>query len=333
MSFFHVIVLNYCIPLLHADAIGDDNSKKSKIEPFLNLLLVKFQSAFYPGENLSLDEMVIKWKGRSKYKMYNPNKPEKYHIKTFGLCDSLTGYAYNLLIYFGAETSFDDIGDTGQSEKIFHSLLKPLGTGHHLFADRYYTTHKLTEYLIAKKTYYTGTLMANRKNFPNEIKSIKMQHMESKFYRSFDRILCCVWKDKKARKPVIAVSTYGVKGNVDVSNKRGVITVKPTIIHDYNLSMNGCDRMDQMLSYYNAFNHKTVKWWKRIFIWSLEVAQVHSYILVCLTRDEGEKPVNLLKYKKLLVNQLLAEADTIKPLDHKQHKIARPNILSKMGQK
>ena len=137
---FHEVFLCYRFELsystmLHAGAIGDDNSKKSKIEPFLNLLLVKFQSAFYPGENLSLDEMVIKWKGRSKYKMYNPNKPEKYHIKTFGLCDSLTGYAYNLLIYFGAETSFDDIGDTGQSEKIFHSLLKPLGTGHHLFAD------------------------------------------------------------------------------------------------------------------------------------------------------------------------------------------------------
>ena len=97
--------------------------------------------------------------------------------------------------------------------------------------------------------------------------------------------------------------------------------------------MNGCDRIDQMLSYYNIFNRKTVKWWKRIFVWSLEVAQVNSYILFCLTRDEREKPVNLLKYKKLLVNQLLAEADTIKPLDHKQHKIARPNILSKMGQK
>ena len=119
--------------MLHDGAIRDDNSKKSKIEPFLNLILVKFQSAFYPGENLSLDEMVIKWKGRSTIQiiqMYNPNKSEKYHIKTFGLCDSLTGYAYNLLIYFGAETSFDDIGDTGQSEKIFHSLLKPIGTGH-----------------------------------------------------------------------------------------------------------------------------------------------------------------------------------------------------------
>ena len=61
--------------------------------------------------------------------------------------------------------------------------------------------------------------MANCKNFPNEIKSIKMWHIELKFYRSSDGILCCVWKDKKARKPVITVSTYGVKGNVDLSNK------------------------------------------------------------------------------------------------------------------
>ena len=49
------------------------------------------------------------------------------------------------------------------------------------------------------------------------------------------------------------------------------------------------------------------------------------YIILPNT-NEGEKPVNLLKYKKLLVNQLLAEADTSKPLDHKQHKIAQPNI-------
>ena len=75
--------------MLHAGSIGDEQSKKEKIEPFLNMLINKFRSAFYPEKDLSLDEMVVKWKGRSKYKMYNSNKPEKYHIKTFGLCDSL----------------------------------------------------------------------------------------------------------------------------------------------------------------------------------------------------------------------------------------------------
>ena len=58
--------------MLHASSIGDEQSKKDKIEPFLNSLLKKFQDAFYPSKNLSIDEMVVKWKGRSKYKMYHP---------------------------------------------------------------------------------------------------------------------------------------------------------------------------------------------------------------------------------------------------------------------
>ena len=61
--------------MLHDGSIGDEQSKKDKIEPFLNMLIDKFQSAFSSESELSLDEMVVKW--RSKYKMYNPNKPEK----------------------------------------------------------------------------------------------------------------------------------------------------------------------------------------------------------------------------------------------------------------
>ena len=125
--------------MLHTVSMEDEKAEKDKIEPFLNMLLVNFQGAFYP--HLSIDEMVVKWKGRSQYTMCNPNKPEKYHIKTFGLCDSITGYAYNLLIYFGKDTSFKEDFNVGNSEKIFEYLMRPLGTGHHIFADRYYTMH------------------------------------------------------------------------------------------------------------------------------------------------------------------------------------------------
>ena len=74
--------------------------------------------------------------------MHNPTKPEKYHIKIFGICyyDSLTGYAYNLLIYFCQETSVNKELEWGQSEKVFEYLL---GSGHHIIADRYYATHSL----------------------------------------------------------------------------------------------------------------------------------------------------------------------------------------------
>ena len=40
--------------------------------------------------------------------MYNPEKTEKYHIKSFGLCDSLTGYICNILVYFVKGTSYSD---------------------------------------------------------------------------------------------------------------------------------------------------------------------------------------------------------------------------------
>ncbi len=165
--------------MLHASDV--DSVSKEKIEAFLNKLLGKFQEAYYPFCDVSIDEMVIGWKGRWKYKQYNAAKPRKHHIKTFGLCDSVTGYAYNLLIYFGKETSFNpDQSETGQAEKIFEYLLGPLGKGHHVFADRYYTTHALIKYLNAKKMYYTGTLNINRTNFPSELKTLKLQHREVK---------------------------------------------------------------------------------------------------------------------------------------------------------
>ena len=318
--------------MMHASNVEDEIEKKDKIEPFLNKLLRRFQTAFYPGQNLSLDEMVVKWKGRSKYKMYNPNKPEKYHLKTFGLCDSVTGYTFNLLIYFGADTSYAGELDKGQSEKVFHFLMQPLGIGHHIFADRYYTTGALIDYLVKEKTYYTGTLQTNRKGFTPEMKTLKtsLQHKESKFYRCDESgILLCGWKDKKARNPVIAVSTFSVKKESEVTSKKGKQVTKPDIIHDYNFSMNGCDRMDQIISYYNIFNRRTVKWYKRLFTWCIEVTQINAFILYCLTRAAGTKATSLKSFKQMLIKELLAKANEIIPENHKHHIVAKPDAKLK----
>ncbi|GFR90701.1 PiggyBac transposable element-derived protein 4-like, partial [Elysia marginata] len=115
---------------------------------------------------------------------YNASKPHKYHIKTFGLCDSATGYCINILIYFGKDTSYNpDMDPEGsQAVKVFDYLMTPLVKGHHIFADRYYTSYPLLLYLTNRKTYFTGTLNANRKNFPPELKSLSLNHRESKYF-------------------------------------------------------------------------------------------------------------------------------------------------------
>ena len=68
-----------------------DATGKSKVEPFMNRLIDSYNNAFTPYQEVSIDEMIIGWKGRWKYKQYNASKPHKYHIKSFGLVDSATG--------------------------------------------------------------------------------------------------------------------------------------------------------------------------------------------------------------------------------------------------
>lgn len=60
--------------MLHAS--DGESIGKEKIEPFVNKLCKSFQNAFYPYQNVSIDEMVVKWQGRWKCKQYNPNKPK-----------------------------------------------------------------------------------------------------------------------------------------------------------------------------------------------------------------------------------------------------------------
>ena len=146
--------------MLHASD-NDEKKAKDKIEPFINQLIHQFQVAFYPFQVVLIDEMVIKYKGRWKNKQYNSNKPSKYHIKTYGVCDSTTGYAFNILTYFGSDTSYKQaMSDFGSSE-IFEYLSSPLGSGNHVFSDRFYTTYSLLQYLTDKKYFYTGTVQCN----------------------------------------------------------------------------------------------------------------------------------------------------------------------------
>ncbi|KAK3731262.1 hypothetical protein RRG08_025804 [Elysia crispata] len=290
--------------MLHASEPNTEG--KAKIEPFVQKLVAQFQRCFYPYEALSLDEMVIGYKGRFAHKQFNAAKPHKYHIKTFGLCDAMTGYVVNLLIYFGRHTAYIETQDRNSEHaiKVFNTLLEPFHPHHHIFADRYYTTFALIEFLRKNGYNYTGTVQVNRRGFAMEWKQQRLTHMQAVWHYKEDVALSVTWKDKKAKKPCHVVTTCSKVDYVTVQEGLRQVT-KPAIIQSYNNNMNGCDRIDQQVSYYGAHDRKTKKWYKKIFTWILEVAQVNSHILHTLSRPEGTKPLPLAAYKNLLVDQLI----------------------------
>ena len=78
--------------------------------------------------------------------------------------------------------------------------------------------------------------------------------------------------------------------------------------------MNGCDRADQMISYYSTHNRKTRKWWKKLFLWILEVTQVTAHILYVLSRPDQPKKIPFSTFKDSLVAQLEKKAAGITPV-------------------
>lgn len=62
--------------------------KLAAIRELWDLFIINCQSYYTPGENVTIDEMLVPFRGRCSFKMYMPKKPSKYGIKIMCMCDS-----------------------------------------------------------------------------------------------------------------------------------------------------------------------------------------------------------------------------------------------------
>jgi hypothetical protein len=65
-------------------------------------MLAKFQQARQPAETVVIDETMIPFRGRLKFRQFIKIKAHKYGAKVFKVCDQ-SGYTYNLIIYSGKQ--------------------------------------------------------------------------------------------------------------------------------------------------------------------------------------------------------------------------------------
>ena len=95
-------------------ARGEPNfSRLQRVDPIINHLKHRFKSTYYPHCQLSVDEAMIPFKGRSSMKQYLPLKPVKRGFKVWALADSLNGYLYDFNVYTGATGERNSSGRGG----------------------------------------------------------------------------------------------------------------------------------------------------------------------------------------------------------------------------
>ena len=96
LSFFHVADNGSQLPRDHPQF-----DQLHKIRTWVDALNNNFMKTFTPGRNIAIDEAMVAWRGPLSFSTYNPDKPDKYGMKVFELCDSNTTYCCKLQFYTG----------------------------------------------------------------------------------------------------------------------------------------------------------------------------------------------------------------------------------------
>ncbi|XP_049871503.1 piggyBac transposable element-derived protein 4-like [Pectinophora gossypiella] len=224
-----------------------------------------------PGRNLTIDETLVLWRGRLSIKQHIKGKRHKFGIKLYVLADS-KGTCQKIIMYTGAADPA--VGGSGHTDKVVKSLMeKYFDQGYSLYMDNFYNSVGLAEYLLARKTYCTGTLRARRLRNPPHIKARVARG--SCLYK-FNRRGVCVanFKDKRT---VLSISTQYSGSLVETSNRRGNVVRKPEMVVHYNRNMKGVDFKDQLLSYYTCYP-KTMRWYKKIVVHIFQVMVLNAFL-------------------------------------------------------
>ena len=89
-------------------------NKLGKIECVMKMLGEQFKTIYNLHKDISIDEAMIPFKGRSSMKQYLPLKPVKRGFKVWVMADAHTGYVSSLQVYTGkgGEKSTDSLGAT-----------------------------------------------------------------------------------------------------------------------------------------------------------------------------------------------------------------------------
>ncbi len=256
--FFHLSI-NSTEPLIVPVA-----DRLVKVRKFLDLITAQFEKLYNMHQECSIDEAMIKFKGRLGFKQYLKDKPIKWGIKVFALADATNGYVKRSQVYTGKGVENNN-GQVGLCTKVVLDLMQGLEfSGAHLYTDNYYTSPILFRYLYSRGINACGTAHTNRRFFPKSLvtHSTAENRGDYKFLCN-GPLLSCSWVDKRTMYFLSTMHVAETSTPCTVKRRQADGSIKnlncPPCLPDYQSYMRGVDRNDQLGSYYNVCR-RSRKW-------------------------------------------------------------------------
>lgn len=268
------------------------------IQDVVDCLKKTFLRARSESTRQAIDESMVKFKGRSVLKQYQPLKPIKRGVKIWERCDSMTGYVYDFDVYSGKEMERVE-GTLG--ERVVKKLTSSVrDSGVSFCFDRFFTSVNLMNTLPFPAV---GTCISSRKEMPNFNKR-KRTRGEVEAKENNNGTIAFMWMDTKE---VMIMSNCHNNNVVQISRKTKTGTKidipAPEAIEFYNAHMGGVDLSDQLTGLYEI-DRKSQKWWRKVFYKLVLTAAVNSWIIF---KELCHKPdLQFLTYLVNLAEQLIA---------------------------
>lgn len=299
--------------------------KAHKIRPLISTLNDQFYKCSNGTRELSIDESMILFKGRSSLKQYNPMKPIKRGYKLWSIADQ-NGYILGFELYQGKDEEMKkEYATFGLGERVVLSLSKPFwNQNRKLFFDNYFTSIPLLEKLLMENTQACGTIRATREYLPQNMEHEKKMKRGDYDYRfSSTTIGYFTWKDNKV---VHFASNYHGSEETAVRRKQKDGTYEeikcPVIVTDYNSNMGGVDLADQLRSTY-CVDRKSRKWWHRIFWGLIDITFVNASII----SNQLFEKMSPLEFRRSVATGLMVQSDTLNQATKKRCSTASPSTL------
>ncbi|KAK3744871.1 hypothetical protein RRG08_050809 [Elysia crispata] len=290
LAFFHIADNGTFLP-----ADNPDHDPIHKIRPFIKHLNIKFKEVYEPRQDICIDEAMVPFKGRSKFKVFMKDKPTKWGFKLYELCESGTGYVYNLEMYCA------DKRISNKPVDVTMRLMEPLlNKGYKLYLDNYYCCPELWTRLQRHRTMMVGTCRKNRVGMPRDL-FVERQRQGDLDFRRKGQLIVTRWFDKRE---VVTLSTFHQPQLREIQG-RYELKQKPLSVIDYIRNMSGVDHSDQLISYF-PMRRKSQKWWKKPFFHLLTLVSIQTTIILNLHKKQHGRPAtNLAAVVKDLIIALV----------------------------
>jgi len=296
---------------------------------FMDYIIDKWQSNYYPKRDLCIDETIIPYNARHhKFTVDLRNKPHSNGFLMYGIAEATSGYMLKGEIYTGREKGEKNKKLNNQDIKtsntnfgrIVRLLDRYFDKGHILFVDNFYTTMDLARFLVERNTGLVGTLRHNRakeQGLDNFMIKDEVRYFENNDNK---HIMLTIWYDSIKVK---TLSTCIKPSTVIYKKGRGTKSLRPSplVFKEYNFKKGGVDLSNHFFAVFrNTVRYTKENWFMYIFKYFLQVSITNAFLIF---------RSNILK--KLILSRKRREKRSVMPRKEFMLFIARKLLNSDGG--